>query len=82
MRRLLATGLLLVSQLVLAAGDVHEYQLDNGLKLIVKEDHRAPVVVSQVWYKVGRQLRARRHHRCFARAGAHDVQGHKGPPRG
>lgn len=32
---------------------VHEYWLDNGLKLIVKEDHRAPVVVSQVWYKVG-----------------------------
>lgn len=34
-------------------GGVHEYRLDNGLKLIVKEDHRAPVVVSQVWYKVG-----------------------------
>ncbi|PHS67841.1 MAG: peptidase M16 [Methylophaga sp.] len=33
--------------------NVSEYQLDNGLKLIVKEDHRAPVVVSQVWYKVG-----------------------------
>ncbi|MEW6352763.1 MAG: pitrilysin family protein [Pseudomonadota bacterium] len=32
---------------------VHEYKLDNGLKLVVKEDHRAPVVVSQVWYKVG-----------------------------
>ena len=30
-----------------------EFQLDNGLKLIVKEDHRAPIVVSQVWYKVG-----------------------------
>lgn len=30
-----------------------EFILDNGLKLIVKEDHRAPVVVSQVWYKVG-----------------------------
>ena len=27
--------------------------LDNGLKLLVKTDHRAPVVVSQVWYKVG-----------------------------
>ncbi|MGE0370491.1 MAG: M16 family metallopeptidase [Gammaproteobacteria bacterium] len=27
--------------------------LDNGMKLLVKEDHRAPVVVSQVWYKVG-----------------------------
>ncbi|MBI3343569.1 MAG: insulinase family protein [Gammaproteobacteria bacterium] len=34
-------------------GEVHEFKLDNGLKLIVKEDHRAPVVVSQVWYKVG-----------------------------
>ncbi|MEW5707915.1 MAG: pitrilysin family protein [Pseudomonadota bacterium] len=27
--------------------------LDNGLKVIVKEDHRAPVVVSQLWYRVG-----------------------------
>ncbi|MGB5716424.1 MAG: pitrilysin family protein [Gammaproteobacteria bacterium] len=53
MRRLLAAGLLLASQLLPAAGVVHEYQLDNGLKLIVKEDHRAPVVISQVWYKVG-----------------------------
>lgn len=35
------------------AGDVHEFTLENGLQLIVKEDHRAPVVVSQVWYKVG-----------------------------
>ncbi|MFC0710138.1 M16 family metallopeptidase [Azorhizophilus paspali] len=31
----------------------HEYTLDNGLKVIVREDHRAPVVVSQLWYKVG-----------------------------
>src|SRR5512143_3278089 len=30
-----------------------ETVLDNGLHIIVKEDHRAPVVVSQVWYKVG-----------------------------
>ena len=36
-----------------AANAVHEYKLDNGLKLVVKEDHRAPVMVSQVWYKVG-----------------------------
>lgn len=32
---------------------VSEFLLDNGLKVIVKEDHRAPVVVSQIWYKVG-----------------------------
>ena len=31
----------------------HEYQLENGLKLVVKEDHRAPVVMTQIWYKVG-----------------------------
>jgi zinc protease len=31
----------------------HEFSLDNGLQVIVREDHRAPVVVSQLWYKVG-----------------------------
>ena len=31
----------------------HSYTLDNGLNVIIREDHRAPVVVSQVWYKVG-----------------------------
>lgn len=30
-----------------------EYKLANGMKVIVKEDHRAPVVVSQVWYRSG-----------------------------
>jgi zinc protease len=32
---------------------VHEHTFGNGLKILVKEDHRSPVVVSQVWYKVG-----------------------------
>ncbi len=32
---------------------VQEYTLNNGLKVVVKADHRAPVVVAQVWYKVG-----------------------------
>ncbi|HXH54274.1 MAG TPA: pitrilysin family protein [Gammaproteobacteria bacterium] len=35
------------------ASTTHEYKLDNGLKLIVREDHRSPLVVTQVWYKVG-----------------------------
>lgn len=30
-----------------------EYKLDNGLKVVVREDHRSPVVVAQLWYKVG-----------------------------
>ena len=36
-----------------AASPTHEYQLDNGLKLIVQEDHRAHVAVVQIWYRVG-----------------------------
>ncbi|MDQ2993607.1 MAG: insulinase family protein, partial [Pseudomonadota bacterium] len=36
-----------------ATAQVREYQLDNGLRILVKEDHRAPVVVSEVWYKIG-----------------------------
>lgn len=32
---------------------VHEYELQNGLKVLVKSDRRAPVVVVQVWYRVG-----------------------------
>ncbi|MGB5541463.1 MAG: pitrilysin family protein [Gammaproteobacteria bacterium] len=53
MRSLLAIILILFGPLASAGGAVNEYMLDNGLKLIVKEDHRAPVVVSQVWYRVG-----------------------------
>ena len=33
--------------------EVQEFMLDNGMKILVVENHRAPVVVSQVWYKVG-----------------------------
>ena len=47
-----AVALLLCTGSVVA-GSVTETVLDNGLKVIVKEDHRAPVVVSQIWYKVG-----------------------------
>ncbi len=32
---------------------VLEHRLSNGMKVIVKQDQRAPIVVSQVWYKVG-----------------------------
>ena len=32
---------------------VSVYQLENGMKVLVQEDDRSSVVVSQVWYKVG-----------------------------
>jgi zinc protease len=45
--------LLLLMMLGLAQAEVVEHRLDNGMKVIVKQDTRAPIVVSQVWYKVG-----------------------------
>ncbi|HEX7026598.1 MAG TPA: pitrilysin family protein [Gammaproteobacteria bacterium] len=36
-----------------APAEVHEYTLRNGMKVLVQPDTRSPVVVSQVWYKVG-----------------------------
>ena len=55
MKYTLALAMLLAPVLSVQADTVkiHEHQLTNGLKLLVKEDHRSPVVVSQVWYKVG-----------------------------
>jgi zinc protease len=41
------------SELAMDMSGRHEFQLDNGLKIIVKEDHRAPVVMTQIWYRVG-----------------------------
>jgi zinc protease len=45
----------MVLALLPAAGlaQVSEFRLGNGMKVVVKQDHRAPVVVTQVWYKVG-----------------------------
>jgi len=30
-----------------------ETSLSNGLKVIIREDHRSPVVMTQIWYGVG-----------------------------
>ncbi len=35
------------------ASEVREYTLENGLKVILIEEHKAPVVTFQVWYRVG-----------------------------
>lgn len=53
-RRLPAITFMLASLISFEAlANPHEYMLANGLKLIVREDHRSPVVVSQIWYKAG-----------------------------
>ncbi len=51
----LASGaaLALVLALPAAAEPVTSFTLDNGLNVVVIEDHRAPVVVQMIWYRVG-----------------------------
>lgn len=49
----LLLGLLLLLPLGGLQAKVHEYMLDNGMKVLVVPDHRSPVVIQQVWYKVG-----------------------------
>jgi zinc protease len=55
MRNKLAVALLLgflfpVSAFALP---VNEYMLDNGLKVLILEDHKAPTATFQIWYRVG-----------------------------
>lgn len=48
------TGLIfLASPTVTTAETLSNFTLDNGMQVLVLEDHRAPVVVQMVWYKVG-----------------------------
>ncbi len=51
MRKILVTLLLLLSCQTFS--QVQEFHLKNGLKILVKEDHRSPVAVSMIWYNVG-----------------------------
>lgn len=51
--RLLSGFLLSLCLAMPAQAEVAERTLGNGLKVIVKTDRRAPVAVSQVWYRAG-----------------------------
>ena len=46
-------ALALALALPVAAEPVTTFTLDNGLNVVVIEDHRAPVVVQMIWYRVG-----------------------------
>ncbi|HEX5338546.1 MAG TPA: insulinase family protein, partial [Gallionella sp.] len=50
---LICISLLLGWSQTAAHAEVFERTLPNGLKVIVKEDHRAPSVVHMVWYRAG-----------------------------
>ena len=55
MRRIIAVIIPLVVALTGAAkaAEVTSFSLDNGMDVVVLEDHRAPAVVHMVWYRVG-----------------------------
>ncbi len=48
-----ALGLLLAQPLARAEPKVTDFQLENGMDVVVIEDHRAPVVTHMVWYRIG-----------------------------
>lgn len=49
----LCCSLLLLSGSIFAQTTFQQKTLSNGLTIYVKEDHRAPVLITEVWYKVG-----------------------------
>ncbi len=53
MLRRLAVAALALIPLPALAEEVTTYRLDNGMDVVVIEDHRAPVVVHMVWYRSG-----------------------------
>lgn len=53
MKKFLALLIACICSSAFAGNITQEYHLKNGLTLLVREDHRAPVAVMSVWYKVG-----------------------------
>lgn len=53
MRFSLFISALLLAALPGKAAEISSHRLANGLDIVVLEDHRAPVVVHMVWYRVG-----------------------------
>lgn len=53
MRLLLVLILTLLGSLPLRAAETTSFTLENGMEVVVIEDHRAPVVVHMVWYRTG-----------------------------
>jgi zinc protease len=53
-RKVFGTFALSLLSMPALADTVSHFTLDNGMEVVVIEDHRAPVVTQMVWYKIGR----------------------------
>ena len=52
-RAIAAAWMLALCPLAAQAEPAQEFMLENGMKIIVKEDHRAPTAAHMVWYRIG-----------------------------
>ncbi len=56
-RAVLSASLLILATTNAVAAEIDipytEFTLDNGLRVIVHEDHKAPIVAVNIWYHVG-----------------------------
>ena len=52
-RGLIVVCLCLLPLVAAASPPVQERQLANGLRILVKPDRRAPILTSQIWYRIG-----------------------------
>src|SRR5204862_5112307 len=66
MRRWLSLALLVAAVAAASSGTAAEapapvtaVTLDNGLRVLLLEDHRSPIVSLQLWYRVGSRNEAR-----------------------
>ena len=50
---LLAVFLVPAAAVAQTSGQVTDFMLDNGMQVVVVEDHRAPVVQHMLWYRAG-----------------------------
>ncbi len=53
MTRLIAALAFVMTAFSAQAAEVTAFTLDNGMEVVVIEDHRAPAVTHMVWYRVG-----------------------------
>ncbi len=58
MMQIVSTGMTVLALVLMTGGavgdeNVSDFVLDNGLEVVVIEDHRAPAAVQMIWYDVG-----------------------------
>jgi zinc protease len=51
--KILLILILFIAPATVYSSEVKEYRLENGLKVLIIEEHKAPVATFQIWYRTG-----------------------------